>query len=141
MSTEAELQLYFVACRNDIDAFNTMLDDHPDTTAGGYQYQILIMAAHRGFTPIVERILLDDRVDPGLENNAALSCAVMRGHMDVVQCLFDDVRVDPSADENHAYIVARASGYNQIAALLLTDPRVEDGLPAIQHILNGIVEH
>ena len=65
----------------------------------------------------------------------------MRGHMDVVQCLFDDVRVDPSADENHAYIVARASGYNQIAALLLTDPRVEDGLPAIQHILNGIVEH
>lgn len=125
-SENMDIQLYNAASINDIEAFNAILDDHPELSAGGDNHSSLQIAALRGCTDIVERILLDSRVDAGAHDNMAIGCAMLRGRIAVVQCLFNDVRVDPSANNNRLLRMMRERGQLNFVELLLSDPRVRD---------------
>ncbi|KAJ2998908.1 hypothetical protein HDV02_003883 [Globomyces sp. JEL0801] len=53
----------------------------------------IIASATFGHTNILKRLLTDDRLNPSVENNNALSIACINGHHLVVQLLLKDLRV------------------------------------------------
>jgi ankyrin repeat protein len=59
-----------------------------------------------GYINIVKLLLLDDRVDPGANDNCAIRLASKNGHLEIVKLLLSDEQVDPSADNNYAIIWA-----------------------------------
>jgi hypothetical protein len=56
-----------------------------------------------GHSKIVELLLEDERVHPGVFSNEALRHACMHGHLDVVKLLLQDKRVNPSDYGNLRY--------------------------------------
>ena len=78
-----------------------------------------------GNLALVDRLLLDPRVDPSAEDNRALRGASLHGHLSVVDRLLQDPRVDPSAEDNHAIQLASKNGYIEIVKRLWRDPRVD----------------
>lgn len=73
---------------------------------------------------VVCLLLLDPRVDPSANQNAAIIDACIKGTLAIVQILLADSRVNPSDQENLAIRMASYKGYTEIVKCLLKDPRV-----------------
>lgn len=84
----------------------------------------IVWAAERNELNMVERLLLDPRIDPSVAENGAIREAARNGNIAVVKRLLKDRRVDPSACDNFALSAASFKKYREIEVLLLADPRV-----------------
>jgi surface antigen len=85
----------------------------------------LAVGAVYGHLAVVERLLLDSRVDPSDRNNLAILRAAENGHLAVVERLLQDQRVDPSAENNLAVLRAAHNGHLAVVERLLQDKRVD----------------
>lgn len=92
----------------------------------------------------IERLLLDDRLDPSINNNAFFISACTFGQMGVVERLLQDKRVDPSDTNNKAIKTASQLGFLEIVNRLLQDPRVDPAttgnMPIYQASASGHVD-
>jgi len=102
---------------------------------------ILTAAAEKGCADVVELLLKDGRLDPGLESNMALWKSASNGHTATVKFLLADKRVDPSDQLNTVIIAALVCGYVDIVKLLLTDERIDVSEYSFESVVrNGNVE-
>ena len=77
-----------------------------------------------GFLDEVKR-LMQQGVDPSVENNYAIRLASDNGHLYVVRYLLKDKRVDPSHMNNYAIRFSSENGHTDVVRELLKDPRVD----------------
>jgi ankyrin repeat protein len=85
-------------------------------------------ACRTGDVQVVERLLLDPKINPSAEDDEAIIIASDRGHVQVVERLLDhqgSKRVNPEARMNLAIICASANGRIEVVERLLKDPRVD----------------
>jgi Ankyrin repeats (3 copies) len=97
------------------------VEENSVTRIGG----LLTWAAENGHLTIVERLLLDERVDPSDWRNYAVRWAARNGHLAVVERLLLDPRVDPSANNSEAVRWTALNGHLAIVERLLLDSRVD----------------
>ena len=90
----------------------------------------IVAAATRPWeTGVLELLLRDGRVDPGVEGNAALIAAITAQNGYAIKALLADARVNPNEAEPEAPIVCAARiGSRYCLLLLLDDPRVDPTL-------------
>ena len=105
-------------------------DDHP-----------LIEAVRHNRLNIVDRLLIDPKIDPSIFHNLAIIEASQHGYLDLVNRLLEDRRVDPSDLNNVAIIMTTAnidqgSSYCRVISRLLDDPRVNE--PSVDPFNNDI---
>lgn len=74
--------------------------------------------------------MLDNRLDPSMENNKAFLLACENSNLEIVELLSKDPRVDVYTQENAAIIRAASAGQLEIFDFLLRDPRVD---PSANH--------
>jgi len=74
----------------------------------------LIKACRNGDVKVVDRLLMDSRVDPSASDNYAIRWASGNGHLEVVDRLLMDSRVDPSAEDNQAIRLASNDGHLEV---------------------------
>ncbi len=86
---------------------------------------LFLWAARYGHHQVVNRLLLDERVDPAADDNYAIRYAAENGHLQVVNRLLQDERVDPAAQDNDAICCAARYGHLQVVNRLLLDDRVD----------------
>ena len=84
----------------------------------------IVWAAERNEVNMVERLLLDPRIDPSVAENSAIREASRNGNIAVVKRLLADPRTDPTAHDNYALHTASFNNYRELEALLLTNPYV-----------------
>jgi ankyrin repeat protein len=108
----------------DVTRVKEALDD-PDFVTAPLPGALLAGASRNGHAAIVELLLLDPRVDPTADDNAAIQLASECGHDSVVKLLLADPRVDPAADDNSAIRYSSIYGEDSVVKLLLADPRVD----------------
>lgn len=84
------------------------------------------MASCYGHIRVVEKLLLDQRVDPSDLYNDAICRASEGGRIMVVEKLLLDPRVDPSDSDNYAIRMASSNGHSDVVNRLLMDPRVRE---------------
>lgn len=90
-----------------------------------------LSAAASGDLCTLEQLLAHDRVDPSVDDQAALRRAARNGHVLVVERLLADPRIDPSVGPSdlhwHDSAVGEAAQRGQLAVVrqLLADPRVD----------------
>ncbi len=77
-----------------------------------------------GFLDIVEVLLRETSVNPGIKESKALWCAAENGHTEIVRLLLRDERVNPTGRHNHAIKKASENGHTEIVGLLLGDDMV-----------------
>ena len=82
------------------------------------------IASENGSLSVVEKLLMDPRVNPSYRRNDAIIMASEYGHLDVVDRLLKDPRVDPSDLQNEAIGIASQNGHLSVVERLLKDPRV-----------------
>lgn len=82
----------------------------------------IIQSSEIGNVSIVDRLLLDPRVNPS--GWRPISYAAKNGHLAVVARLLRDPRVNPSAKFNAALSEAAENGHLEVVELLLQDSRV-----------------
>lgn len=87
--------------------------------------QALRQAAVNGHISVVKHLLADPRVNPAVDDNAAIVGAAAGGHCGVVERLLADPRVDPAALDNRALQMVARSGHPAVVELLLADARVD----------------
>ncbi|PRP78148.1 NACHT and Ankyrin domain protein [Planoprotostelium fungivorum] len=80
-------------------------------------------AAELGHGSVVERLLIDPRVEP---TDAALWTACLNNRPEVIEILLADARVDPSESNNLALRIAEENDFFQVADVLLRDYRVTE---------------
>lgn len=73
------------------------------------------------YTNIVNRLLMDKRVDPSAQNNRAIHEA----YMNKVKILIKDERVDPSIMNNQILFLALNKPDFELTKKLIKDPRVD----------------
>lgn len=86
-------------------------------------HKIFMIAAEEGNAEVVERLLQDPRIDPGVRDNYAIRKASKKGNVDVVRVLLQDPRVDPSADISYTIREASRGGHFETVKLLLENGR------------------
>ena len=84
-------------------------------------YEILIQY---GFIDEFKQ-LLNNGLDPSVDNNYAISMASEHGQLEIVKLLLSDPRVDPSDKDNYDIKMASYNGHLEIVKLLLQDKRVD----------------
>lgn len=82
-------------------------------------------AIKNGNVAIVKEMLKEPLVNPGANDNKALTTAVSLGNIELVMVLLGDPRVDPSAQQNWTLRIASMFGFVDILKKLLRDPRVD----------------
>ncbi len=88
----------------------------------------IILASLYGHIAIVNRLLQDNRVDPGDGDNYAIIIASQKGYLTVVNRLLQDKRVNPTDLNNAAISEANHNGHLEIVKILLKDRRVWNSL-------------
>ena len=71
--------------------------------------------------------LLQQGVDPSIDDNYAIHIAIKNGYTEMVQLLLKDPRIDPNVHHNYIIRIAVAGGYIEIVKLLLKDQRINPG--------------
>ena len=119
----------------------------------------IILAVEKNNQEIINLLLNDPRVDPGVDENAALQkaiqnnnleivnlllndqrvhpmCliiyAVMNNQIEIVKRLLEDSRVDPSCNDNRSLNLAAQKGHIDIVNLLLDDERLRPDNKALE---------
>jgi ankyrin repeat protein len=87
------------------------------------EYQ-LIDFAKKGDILNIQRLIIEEEINPAAHNNQALWWAANRGHLDVLKLLLQDLRVSPAARKNAGVITAAENGHTAVVAFLLADERV-----------------
>ena len=87
--------------------------------------EVFAKAVHEGNAEVVRAQLVDHRVDPASNDNAAIRRASALGHAEVVRALLADPRVDPAGINNGAVQWASQRGRAEVVRVLLADPRVD----------------
>ena len=72
---------------------------------------------------VVSFMILEDYIDPSMEENVAISIAARLNNVDTLQVLLSDERVQPSANHNKAFIKAIKLGHHHFAKMLFDDDR------------------
>jgi hypothetical protein len=67
----------------------------------------------------------EEKLDPSIVDNTALTTAIKYGRQNIVEYLLADERVDPSDNDNEALIEASKRGEVDMVRLLLADERVD----------------
>lgn len=90
-------------------------------------------ACHRGYSKLVESLLLNPRIDPTSLDNLAIQLAMQEDNIDTVKLLLLDTRIDPSSCNNFCLRISSISGYCSILELLLQHPKIDpSNTPTIQ---------
>ena len=95
---------------------------------------------------IIEEVkrLIQQKVDPTINNNKPIRWSSEYGHLDVVRELLKDPRVNPSVKDNSAIRLSSDKGHVEVVRELLKDPRVDprvfNNLPIITSSMSGHVE-
>ena len=95
-------------------------------------FTLLMLAAKRGFTIIIEKLLTDNRLDPNLQNDdgeTALHVAAKFGTVDVARLLLQDKRTDAYAQDklaNTPLHFAAIHNKPDMAKLLLSRDKYHD---------------
>ena len=88
--------------------------------------------------------LIQQGVDPTVNNNKSIRWSSEYGHLDVVRELLKDPRVNPSVKDNSAIRLSSDKGHVEVVRELLKDPRVDprvfNNLPIITSSMSGHVE-
>ena len=118
-----------LACiRGDLRYLNQMLEDNPSLNPAYQDNLALRTACKKGHLEIVERLLLDLRVDPSALNNMALNFAINRNNMGIIARLLRDTRVD--VHQGYTWFVQHCGGIGSdkislpIFRLFFDDPRM-----------------
>ena len=69
--------------------------------------------------------LLQQGVDPSINNNTAIQIAAEKGYIEIIKLLLKDKRINPSDQRNDILQTIVKYGYTEIVKLLLKDPRVD----------------
>ena len=69
--------------------------------------------------------LLEQGVDPTVNDNVEIRIAILQNHVDVVKILLQDGRIDPTTMGNWPIRHASEQGYTDIVEALLQDRRVD----------------
>lgn len=80
-------------------------------------------------------LLADRRVDPTVEDNAAVVRAAFCNQPDTLRVLLSDPRVDPRAQNSAALAVACVKGFTEVVRLLLGDERMRPLSDRLQHFM------
>jgi ankyrin repeat protein len=96
-------------------------------------------ACRVGNLDCVKRLLKDDRVSPGHQDNYALIAACEKGYTEIVRELVN--HVNPSMLDNLPLRSACESGYHEIVSILLKDDRVDPNSPQFNGSLNVVIRH
>ena len=103
-----------------------------------------IFSGKRNNISYVRYALLENLIDPGVDNNKTIREAAGNGNTEIVRLLLADKRVDPSADNNYAIRLATRNGHIEVVRLLLEDERVDpsdnDNYAIILAAVNGYTE-
>jgi hypothetical protein len=78
-----------------------------------------------GHDLVVERLLVDPRVDPGAVQNAAITDASVNSHLRTVQILMQHPSVNPADCNNRAFTRACQVDFVEMLITLRSDPRVK----------------
>ena len=92
----------------------------------------LVVASERGHMSVVDILLKDPRVDPGIQYSAIIKIAARQGNYLLVKALLKDHRVNPNSYGKFkpALIGALEHRHMHVVDILLKDPRVD---PSIQN--------
>ncbi len=72
------------------------------------------------------REILDDRYDPSVDDNEALSLTYKYGYADMVELLMTDDRVDASMENNFILIRAIKANNKAVASVLIKNEKVNN---------------
>ena len=92
-----------------------------------YNNAIVIASGH-GHLAVVNRLLEDNRVNPGAQDNYAIIYASAAGKLSVANRLLHDERVKPNAQANLAIQWASKNRHIAVVNRLLQDVRVRESL-------------
>lgn len=87
-----------------------------------------MQAVDAGNVNAVDRLLEEQNVDPGMNQNQALRSAHTHGHLNVVDRLLQDDRVDPSANDNELIKEVLQKGRLDLVKRLKQHPKVKKTL-------------
>ncbi len=100
----------------------------------------LVVASKKGYVHIVNSLLGDKRVDPGVYDNKVLIQASEDGHVEIVKILLQHSKVDPSDQNNRAILTASQNGDSNIVKELLKDKRVDPGVDENGALIDAIMD-
>lgn len=105
------------------------------------QYHDFFTVIESGHFSLVRFLLQDGRLDPSIENSAALLIASRRGYTKIVELLLQDGRANPASQNNGALFTAAHNNRYQVVELLLkdgrSDPRILSDLPLRRAVEEG----
>ena len=77
---------------------------------------------------LIKLLLLDKRIDPTANDNAAIKLASKKGYFEIVKILLEDSRVDICVSNNYPVQLASQYGHLEIVKLLLQNSKVNPSL-------------
>ncbi len=102
----------------------------------------LVNACSEGDLRLVNQ-LIEEGVDPSMENNRCIILAAKHGHLDVIERLVEDERVDPFDQANYAFIEACFEDHLIVVEYLLSigaDPSAQENIGFIEACSRGHTE-
>lgn len=120
-----------IACeRGHLEVINVLLRDTRVVPVSSTFGRVCVL----GYTQIIRRLLLDNRIDPSFNDSFSIKAACENGHDEIVQLLLEDDRMDerskradPAAIKNSPIELAAMGGHIKCVQLLLQDPRIRSG--------------
>jgi hypothetical protein len=82
-------------------------------------------AVRNDYADVVEKLLVQNIIDPSIDHQIAIRWASQCGHTNLVRMLLADPRIDPSVMEQQALRLACEQGRTEVVKLLFNDPRVK----------------
>ncbi len=132
--------IYRAARNDDLAMVNLLLQDvrvNPQDTSGnihGTASTPIRAACCFGYSDVVERLLLDERVDPSQRHSRALRRAVFSNYTTIVKALLEHGKADPAAHGNEALRIACNNSNATMVLLLLADPRTDPNMMSIKYV-------
>jgi hypothetical protein len=106
---------------------NEEVYENPGTPVKYKAHRVILGERKKWNDPEVFKEILEEDVDPGADDNYAISWAAEKGHLEVVKLLLEDKRVDPGDCDNYAIRWAAENGHLEVVKVLLKDKRVDPG--------------
>lgn len=112
-----------------VDIVDALLQDKRiDPNAVVDKTTALGRASMHEWEPIIERLLLDPRVNPSANENEAFELASINGRLNIVNRLLQNPKIDPTTHNNYSIKRASQLGHVGVVKRLLSDQRVRNTL-------------
>lgn len=119
---KTEYALYLATSRSQLEIISVILLNTFFTLK---DMRGFVHACRQNYIAAIDILLKDGRLNPGANENIAITATASSGNLEIMKLLIDDNRADPSANMNEPIFAACKNGHIEMLKLLMEQPSTD----------------